>query len=344
MLIIIDGRVSQQRLHIPFVRQLIDKTDNTYNRNHPNNQQKYFLILVHSSAQDLYHQSSFPSIFLGHWDFYFFDSCAPGSSFHLQKMLEILSSSTNENQTDTTDDHFLCDLNILFDDCLWEFSSRVQIILNNLSKDLFTNKHAYEFYQRQTNTIRRVECLKEIVRQAQQLQTHIVDVYHRSLSTKENASEQIYKLIYDISKDILCSKRFDGLIESIQVQTRNSFTNFVSNVFKFIVNDYGLDNLHKLSTDYQTYGSLLNLIDYQSFSANNNQDIFSSNSIQSIFQLTTHYSCIPQTPLYHLFHERIKDHANEIKLLLIRRQTEAKGLSNKFIDMIVSIFFLLLSR
>ncbi|CAF4923362.1 unnamed protein product, partial [Rotaria magnacalcarata] len=61
-------------------------------------------------------------------------------------------------------------------------------------------------------------------------------------------------------------QRFDGLIDSIQSQTRNSFTNFVSNIFKFIVNDYGLETLPKLSAHNKIYDSLLNLIDYQSFS------------------------------------------------------------------------------
>ncbi len=190
---------------------------------------------------------------------------------------------------------------------------------------MFTNKIAYEFYQRQTNTIHRVECIKQILRGANQLQKHIVNIYHEHLLSKKNSSEKIYKLIYEISKDILCGKRFDGLIDSIQSQTRNSFTNFVSNIFKFIVNDYGLETLTKLSTDHQNYGSLLNLIDYQSFAVNDDQDIFSSTTTQGIFQLVTHYSCIPQTPLYHLLHQRIKAHADQIKLTLIRRQIEDNG-------------------
>jgi hypothetical protein len=279
-------------------------------------------MLVHSPAQDLYHQSCFPSIFLHSWDFYFFDTCAPGSAFHLQKMLRILSSSHDQQQNL---DNVLCDLNILFDDCLWDFCSRMQIILPDLSQNMFTNKMAYEFYQHQTKTIRRVKCVKEILRQAKQLQTRIVDIYHEYLLIKKNSSEKIYKLIYEISKDILCGKRFDGLIDSIQSQTRNSFINFVSNILKFIVNDYGLETLTKLSTDHQSYGSLLNLIDYQSFAVNDDQDVFSSTTTQGIFQLVTHYSCIPQTPLYHLLHQRIKAHADEIKLTFILRQIEPEG-------------------
>ena len=79
-LVVIDARLGQQRLHIPFVRQLIDKTDYVCNTANPP-ERKYFLMLIHSPAQDLYHQSSFPSIFLHHWDFYFFDTCAAGSAF-----------------------------------------------------------------------------------------------------------------------------------------------------------------------------------------------------------------------------------------------------------------------
>ena len=263
-------------------------------------------MLVHSPAQDLYHQSSCPSIFLHDWDFYFFDTCASGSAFHLQKMLQILCSSSHHQQTDL--DHALCDFNILFEDCLWDFCSRIQINLHDLPFNLFAEPMAFEFYQRQTKTIHRVECLKQILRRATQFQKYVINMYHEHIFSKKNSSEKIYKLIYEISKDILCGKRFDGLIDSIQFQTRNSFTSFVSIIFKFIVNDYGLETLTKLSTDYQTYGSLLNLIDYQLIVAHDDQEIFSSTSTPGIIQLFTHYSCIPQTPLYHLLHQRIKSH------------------------------------
>ncbi|CAF4758782.1 unnamed protein product, partial [Rotaria sp. Silwood2] len=53
---VIDGRNGQQRLHIPFVRKLIDETEYSYNINN-RAERKYFLMLVHSSAQDLHHQS-----------------------------------------------------------------------------------------------------------------------------------------------------------------------------------------------------------------------------------------------------------------------------------------------
>ncbi|CAF4644200.1 unnamed protein product, partial [Rotaria sp. Silwood2] len=127
LIIVIDGRNGQQRLHIPFVRKLIDETEYSYNINN-RAERKYFLMLVHSSAQDLHHQSCFPSIFLHDWEFYFFDTCTPGSAFYLQKMLRILSSSHDDQQSQVID-NVLCDLNILFEDFLWDFCSRIQLSL-----------------------------------------------------------------------------------------------------------------------------------------------------------------------------------------------------------------------
>ncbi|CAF0904066.1 unnamed protein product [Adineta ricciae] len=324
LMIVIDGRIGQQRLHIPYVRQLIDETEQSCNTRQPL-ERKYFLILFHSSTQDLYHQICFPSIFLRHWEFCFFDTCAPGSAFHLRKMLQIIS--THDAQSSQGDDDVLCDLNILFEDCLWDFCSRLHIILPDLSADMFTNELAHEFYQRQTNKTRRVKCLKNILQQSMHLQRHIVDIYHDYLSKKKNSSKKIYNLIYQISKDILCGKRFTGLIDSIQSQTRHSFTNFVSNIFKLIINDYGLDTLTKISTEHQHYGSLLSLIDYQTF-ANDEQ----SDHQQGIFQLVTHYSCIPETPLYHLLHKRIKSLADNIKLNNILKQTEQQEHDDRLRD------------
>ena len=318
-IVVVNARTVQQRLHIPYVRQLIDNTE--YRCNTVSKQfEKYFLLLVHAPAQTIYHQSSFPSIFLHDWDFYFFDTCMSGNVFHLQKMLQILTSSYDQHAQEPMDD-MLCDLNSLFDDCLWDFCSRIQIFLQDLPKDMFSNAAAHEFYQRQTGTIRRVQCLKQILQQSTQLQKRIVNIYHTHLSTKKDSSKKIYTLIYQISKDILCGKRFDGLVDSIQSQTRMSFTNFVANIFKYVVNDYGLDTLPKLSNTRDGYDSMLNLIDYSSFSSDNDHQLLSS-STQGVFQLVTHYACIPQTPLYHLFHQRIKSCADEIKLRLIHRKAE----------------------
>ena len=314
LIIVVNARISQQRLHIPYVRQLIDKVEYSCNMINKKSE-KYFVMLIHSPPQELYHQSSFPSIFLHDWDFYFFDSCSPGSAFHLQKMIQIVSFSSSLEHPESFV-NTLCDLNTLFDDCLWDFCSRIQIVLQELPENIFNDKLAYEFYQRQTNTLRRVQCLKQILQRSIQLQKRIVTIYHDHLSNKKDSSKKIYNLIYQISKDILCGKRFDGLVESIQSQTRISFTNFVSNVFKYIINDYGLDTLSTLSTVKNGYDSMLELIDYSSFSTDDNTTI-----TQGLFQLVSHYACIPQTPLYHLFHQRIKSCADQIKLTGILKQT-----------------------
>ncbi|CAF5046985.1 unnamed protein product, partial [Rotaria sp. Silwood1] len=283
---------------------------------------KYFLLLVHSPAQTIYHQSSFPSIFLHHWDFHFFDTCLSNNSFYIKNFIQILTSSY-DNRVHQNDNQILCDYNVLFDDCLWDFCSRIQIVLQQLPRDLFGNQCTYEFYQRQTSTFRRVQCLKEVLRQCTELQKRIVDKYQTYLSLKKNASKQIYTLIYQLSKDILCGKRFDGLVDSIQSQTRLSFNNFICNILKHIVNDYGLETLPKLSNINDGYDTMLNLIDHSSISNEQENDLLSTNT-QTVVQLVTHYACIPQTPLYHLFHQRIKSYSDEIKMRLIQKTAEQK--------------------
>ena len=318
LIIIIDGRIAQQRLHIPFIRQMIDEYDKSCNT--PNKiPEKFFIILVHSTKQELDHRSSFPSIFLHDWDYYFLDTSSSGSAFHLQKMLQILTSSfnttANERQGDVSDNN-ICDLKALFNDCLWDFCSRLQIILQDLPADRFQNSLVYEFYQRQTSTKRRVECLKEILQQSQQLEQRIVGIYHENLSANRQSFDKTCRSIYQLSKDVLCGKRSTSLVDSLQSQIRSAFTNFVSNILKFIVNDYGLETLHKLSTGDRSYQLLLNLLDYSSFLVTDNNiedDPQMTSTIQTTFQVTNHYSCIPQTPLYHLFQQRIKTLADEIK-------------------------------
>ncbi|CAF3699069.1 unnamed protein product [Rotaria sordida] len=319
LIVVIDAQNGQQRLHIPFVRQLIDKTEYTSNIINLK-QRKYFLMLIHSPAQELYHQSYFPSIFLHNWDYYFFDTCIPGSAFHLQKMIQILSSSYHQQSKESID-NILCDLNTLFDDCLWDFCSRIQITLQELSDDMFKNKMVSRFYKNQTSPINRVQCLKKILHESTELQKCIVNIYHEYMSTK-NSFHKIYNMIYQFSKDILCGKRFDGLVNSIQSQTRITFSNFVSHIFKFIMNNYGLETLSNMSTDNNSYSSMLKLIDYSSFVDDNNVDDQSSSTNHGIIQIVTNYSCIPQTFLYHLFHQRIKSIADEIKLTWILKHAE----------------------
>ncbi|CAF1299608.1 unnamed protein product [Rotaria magnacalcarata] len=328
----IDTHIDQQRAHIPYIRHLIDGTEYACNTDNII-ERKYFVMLIHSPAQDLYHQSCFPAIFLHHWDFHFFDTCAAGSAFYLQKLLQLLSSSSSlKHELEIVQDNTLCDLNDVFEDCLWNFCSRIQILAPNLPKDMFTNPLAHEFYQRETNPIRRVKCLRQILQQSLELQKSLVNIYHQHLLRTKNSSKKFNDFIYQISKDILCGKRFDGLVESIQIQTRHSFINFVSTVFKILVNDYGLATVSQLSTNKQIYGAFFHLIDFQSYAIEDDKDIFASQTPQGVIQFITNYSCIPQTPLFHLFHQRIRSHANAIKLKHIRYDVESKECDEDFQD------------
>ncbi|CAF4494492.1 unnamed protein product, partial [Rotaria magnacalcarata] len=63
-------------------------------------------------------------------------------------MLQIISSSDNEQEEQVND--ILCDLDILFGDCLWDFCSRIQIFSHELPPEMFTDKNVHEFYQRNT--------------------------------------------------------------------------------------------------------------------------------------------------------------------------------------------------
>ncbi|CAF5068056.1 unnamed protein product, partial [Rotaria magnacalcarata] len=321
LIIVIDA---QQSHHIPFLRQLIDHVHYTYNAD-TQKQEKYFLMLIHSPARQLYHQFCFASIFLNDWDFYFFDTYISGSSLHLQKMLQILSPPSE--QQEESYDNILLDLNTTFDDCLWDFCSKIQIFVQELPQAAFKDKRAYQFYQRGTSVTRRVQCLKQILHQSTQLQKHIVNIYHEYLSKQKDSRHRIYEMIYRISKDIICGKRFEGLIESIHSYTRVSFTRFVSNILKVIINNYGLDALLKLSTNQSGFNSLLKLIDYSSFTAEDESaNVLTSPLDHRTFQIVTQYSCIAETPLYHLFHQRVRAHVEDIKLKHISKLNENKGL------------------
>jgi hypothetical protein len=190
---------------------------------------------------------------------------------------------------------------------------------------MFTDENAYIFYQKQTSVTKRVECLNKLLQRFTQLQEQIVNIYHEQLSKKKNSSQNPYNKIYQISKDILCGKRFIGLVDSLQLQIRTSFTNFVSNILKYLANDYGLETLSKLSTSQNGIGPILNLIDYLSFVLDDDINGKSSSPTQGIFQLITHHGCILQTALYQLFHQRIKAHADDIKRDLIHTQNKILG-------------------
>ncbi|CAF3853458.1 unnamed protein product [Rotaria sp. Silwood1] len=323
LIIIIDGRINQQRIHIPFVRQLIDKTDLSCNRS-SENPSKFFIILMHSSGQELNYKSCFPSVFLHDWDYWFLDTSTPGSAFHLQKMLQIFTSKIGIINQNETLDASLYDLNMLFDDCLWNFCSRLQINVHKLSEDMFHNGNAYEFYQRQTTTYRRVQCLKNILQDVNELQRYITTIYHENVSMKEDYLRKNCNSIYDLAKDTLCGKSFTGVVDSLQSHIRTSFTNFVCYILKYVVDDYGLESLTKLSIRDNDYSKLLELIDYKSFSINNDNQ--TTPIMQRILTLNDHYSCIPQTPLFHVFQQRIKILADEIKSKLVNQQNQFKGM------------------
>ncbi|CAF0837493.1 unnamed protein product [Didymodactylos carnosus] len=309
--IVIDTQVGQQHQHIPFIRQLIDKTENNHNSCAYRQREfirKYFIMLLHSPATELYHQACFPSIFLNNWDFYFFDTCSPGSAFHLQKMLQILCSS--QQQQIDYDSESLCDLNALFDSALWDFSGRLQIFIQEVP----TLVNSQDFYKLHTNISKRVQCLKNVLRKCTKLQQRIVNTYHESLST-----QNMYNMIYQTSKEILSGRKFDGLVDSIQHQIEISFTTFTSNILIHLVNDYGLETLSRAfsASNKKSYEVMLNLIDYSLFINND-----SANNKNQLFQISIHYPCVPTTPLYHLFHQRIKAHADDLKAKIIGKQNE----------------------
>ncbi|CAM4822618.1 unnamed protein product [Rotaria magnacalcarata] len=318
LIIIIDGRISHQRVHIPFVRQIIDKIDLSHNQS-SENKAKFFIILMHSSEQELNYKSCFPSIFLHDWDYWFLDTSTPGSAFHLQKMLQIFTSKIGITHQKETLDNSLYDLNMLFDECLWEFCSRLQINLHKVPDDMFNNPDVCEFYQRQTTTRRRVECLKNIFQRVNGLQKYIIISYHENVSMKEESLRKNCNSIYDLAKDTLCGKH-TSLVDSLQSHIRISFTNFVSYILKYIIDDYGLESLTKLSSHDNNYGKLLELLDYSSFTVNYENK--TGPNIQGILTLNDHYSCIPQTPLFHLCQQRIKILADNAKIKLAQQQDQ----------------------
>ncbi|CAF1474808.1 unnamed protein product, partial [Rotaria sordida] len=98
-------------------------------------------------------------------------------------MLQILSSSSE--QQEASFDNVLIDLNTSFDDCLRDFYSKMQILLQELPKEMFKDKLAHQFYQRRTSVIRRVQFLKQILQQSTQLQKYIVNIYNEYLSKQK---------------------------------------------------------------------------------------------------------------------------------------------------------------
>ncbi|CAF4219866.1 unnamed protein product [Rotaria magnacalcarata] len=323
LIIVVNARLTQQRLNIPFVRQLVDRTENACNRNNDIKQRKHFIILIHAAFDSSTNKSYFPSIFLHGWDFYFFDTCTPGSAFHLQKMLQIISSSDNEQEEQVND--ILCDLDILFGDCLWDFCSRIQIFSHELPPEMFTDKNVHEFYQRNTTLVRRVQCLKQILQKSSQSQERIINMYHEYISTRKSSLNKTYKAIYDVSKGILSGTYSSGLVDSIHYQIRISFTKFISYILEFIVNDYGLETLSRSATTKNRFESMLNLINLSALVLDDDSNKNSPSPNQGSFQIATQCSCIPQTPLYQLFHQRIKSFADEVKQIFMETKIASTG-------------------
>lgn len=325
LIIIIDTRIKQQHLHIPLVRQMVDQSEQTYGSNNRTSK-KHYLILIHSPAQELYHRFCFPTTFLCGWEYYFLDICGRDSAFHLQRMVEIISSSFEEEQKQESSSDILYDLNTLFDDCVWDFCSRIQILHKELPRESFNNKITYEFYQRETSVTKRVRCVKNIFQNCTQLQTSIISLYRNYLTAKKNSVNKIYNLIYQISKDILCGKRFDGLVESIVHRVRIPFINFVSNILKFIVNDYGLETLLNMKHVPNSFDTILNAIDSSALNVIEDSDILFSTTIQETFSVNIHCSFIPDTLLFNLIYQRIKLHIDKIKSTLVQYENELEGL------------------
>ena len=338
MIIIIDGRLNQQRIHIPFIRSLIDKFDHSYNKS-TENLSKFFMILLHSSEQELNYKTCFPSIFLRDWEYWFLDTSIPGSAIHLQKMLQIFTSKIGICQQKEILDNIFYDLNLLFDDCLWDFCLRIRINVHRLSRDTFHNSSAYEFYQHQTTTYRRVQCLKNIFQDLTELQRYIVTSYHEKISMKEECLRKNCNLIYDLAKDTVCGKRQNSIVDSLHSHIKISFTNFVSYILKYIVDDYGLESLTKLSSKENEYIKLLELIDYESFSINDEKDNIPR--MQTILTLSDHYSCVLQTPLFHICRQRIKSLAGQVKTKLANERNRLNGLIFCFFLSLQSIHVIL---
>ncbi|CAF3815136.1 unnamed protein product, partial [Rotaria magnacalcarata] len=323
LIFIIDGRINQQRIHIPFVRQLIDKVDLACN-DPSENLRKFFIILMHSSGQELNHKSCFSSIFLDEWDYWFLDTSAPGSAFHLQKMLQIFTSKIGlTHQREPLDKPFY-DVNMLFDDCLWDFCSRLQINVHKLSEEtMFHDRNAFEFYQIETTIPRRVQCLKNIFQQINEFQKYIITSYHENVSMKEDSLRKNCNSIYELAKDTLAGKQLTGFVDSLQSRIRVSFTQFASYILKNVIDDYGLGSLIKLSNKDSDYIKLLQLIDCSSFSGNNENQT-GSLMMQGMLILNDRYSCVPQTPLFYLCQQRIKTLADEIKSKLANQKNQLK--------------------
>ena len=305
-------------MHIPFVRQLIDKPPKA-SHDPDALPQKYFVILIHSFQQEMNPRSCFPSTFLHDWDYWFVDTSSPGKAFHLQKMLEIFIAKLTSNDVPSRLDGSLYDLDHLFDDCLWEFCSRLRISTPELPEYSFQNNYAREFYQRQTSIARRVQCLKTIFHQANHLQQQIIGIYHEKISMHGNALQKNCNSIYQICKDTLCGKHLTGLIDVLQARIRSSLDNFISGILKYFVDDYGLENIHKLADPTTGGMKMLELIDYATLTRNNDEES-SQSSMKDAINFNDHFSCVPQTPFLHHLRQHLMVLIDQVKVKIAEQQ------------------------
>ena len=297
----IDGRLNQQRIHIPYVRHLIDREES-----------KFFIILIHSTGQENHDHTHFPSIFSREWDYWYVDTSSPGSSFHLKKILETISTGNSiiDSKDQTKDSSY--NLNFLFDESLEDFCSRLEITGNRPSDTIFENRDVYQFYLLQTSVRERVQVLKTIFHQVHRLQELIIKQYHEHESKEEQSRDRIIEKIRLMAKETLTGKSFSSVVDSLESTIRQSFTHFVSYILKHMIDDYGLDTLNKLSNENSEFSKLFELIDYSTFIQNTTNTNLSMKSLT--IRLNLRYSFVPKTPLFSLLHQRIIDLANQVKL------------------------------
>jgi len=240
-------------------------------------------------------------------------------------------SSFDEKQREPMNNE-LYNFNELFDECLWDFCSRIQIFVSGLSESSFNDTAIFQFYQRGTNITKRIQCLKTIIQKHTELQKSIINLYQKNLIMKKNLSHQIYSLIYNVSKEILSGRRFTGLVDSIQYQIGIPFKNFVCNILKFIIDDYGLESLSNMNSKPCDFSVTLSLIDISIFTKSNDFDLLSSDGLQETFQVNMPNVFVPETLLFNLLQQRIKGHIDNIKTNLVEQEKEHKS-------MLIFLFF-----
>lgn len=321
-LTLVDGRINQQRMHIPYIRHLIDLDDASMSESFGSSS-RFFVILIHSAGQELNYKSCFPSIFLNGWDFWYVDASTPGSSFHLKKSLELLTKNENSFGHQDIVDESSFDLNIIFDECLEEFCARLEIASHKMSSPNIQNSDIYKFYLNETSATERHRILQTMFQQFSHLQKLIIKIYHDGIAKDGKSLSQSQDDLRRMAKDTLSGKSFDSVVDSLETHVRSSFSNFVSFILNHIINDYGLYTLSKLSDGNEGFAKLLDLVDYSSLNLNGTNQNMQMKQVPLRF--VAHYSYNPQTPLFNLLRLRIEALVNETKLRLSQGQSDVTG-------------------